>query len=111
MSKFSADIKKILTPGTPLCSLVYAAIGVVIAVLLLTIGPWKTLFIVAFGAVGGLLGGIGNKQEAVREIVNRRFPEKDAPIRDPNLDKSEIAEMTEKIIKNEAPAEPDNTQE
>ncbi|MBQ9196306.1 MAG: DUF2273 domain-containing protein [Clostridia bacterium] len=102
MRKLSEDIKRVLTPGSALCSLIYALIGAAIAVLLLTIGFWKTLFILAFAAVGALVGGIGNKQEAVRDAVNRRFPAKDAPIKetpvkDRNFSKSEIDEITERI--------------
>ena len=35
----------ILTVGTPQCAVACAVLGAVIAVLLLTIGFWKTLFI------------------------------------------------------------------
>ena len=119
MSKISADIKRVLTPGTPLCSLIYAVIGVIIAVLLLAIGFWKTLFILAFGAVGALLGGLGNKQEAVREAVNRRFPAKDAPIKEtPSKEKpaarSDIDEITERIesaIRTEKTEQTENTED
>lgn len=111
MRKLSDDIKRVLTPGSALCSLIYALIGVVIAVLLLTIGFWKTLFIFAFAAAGALLGGIGNKQEAVREAVNRHFPARDVPIKDSGLEKNEIAEMAEKIVKTETAEAPENTQE
>lgn len=102
MMKLSDDIKKVLTPGTPVCSALYAAAGVVIAVLLLTIGIWKTLFIFAFALVGGLIGGIANKQEAVRAAVNRRFPDRDVPIREVVADKNnDVAEMAEKIVQAE----------
>jgi len=83
MSRISSELKKYMTPGTPACAALYAFIGVVLAVLLLTIGVWKTLFILAFGAVGALIGGIGNKQEAVRSVVNRRFPARDLPLKNP----------------------------
>lgn len=91
------DFKSALTPGTWLCSAVYAAIAVVIAVLLLTIGLWKTLFIFAFGAVGAVLGRVGDKKAAVRDAVNRRFPAKDEPIKDTELERSDVAEISEKI--------------
>ena len=51
MNKLSSAIKEIFTPGTPLCALAYAALGVILAALLLTIGFWRTLFIAVFAAL------------------------------------------------------------
>lgn len=80
MNKLSSAIKEIFTPGTPLCALAYAALGVILATLLLTIGFWRTLFIAVFAALGALGGGIGNKRDAVRVAINRSFPPKDKPL-------------------------------
>ena len=80
MNKLSSAIKEIFTPGTPLCALAYAALGVILATLLLTIGFWRTLFITVFAALGALAGGIGNKRDAVRVAINRSFPPKDKPL-------------------------------
>ena len=80
MNKLSSAIKEIFTPGTPLCALEYAALGVILATLLLTIGFWRTLFIAVFAALGALAGGIGNKRDAVRVAINRSFPPKDKPL-------------------------------
>jgi len=80
MNKLSSAIKEIFTPGTPLCALAYAALGVILAALLLTIGFWRTLFIAVFAALGALAGGIGNKRDAVRVAINRSFPPKDKPL-------------------------------
>lgn len=56
MNKLSSAIKEIFTPGTPLCALAYAALGAILATLLLTIGFWRTLFIAVFAALGALAG-------------------------------------------------------
>lgn len=80
MNKLSSAIKEIFTPGTPLCALAYAALGVILATLLLTIGFWRTLFIAVFAALGALAGGIGNKRDAVRVAINRSFLPKDKPL-------------------------------
>ena len=80
MNKLSSAIKEIFTPGTPLCALAYAALGVILATLLLTIGFWRTLFIAVFAALGALAGGIGNKRDVVRVAINRSFPPKDKPL-------------------------------
>ena len=82
MNKLASVLKDLTTPGTPQCSLTYAVLGAVIAALLLIIGFWKTLFILAFAAVGALLGGISNKKETVRSAINRRFPSKDEPLKE-----------------------------
>lgn len=81
MSKFSNTLKMLLTPGTPLCALTYAVIGAVIAILLLSVGLWKTLFVLAFALVGAFLGGVTNKKEAVAGAVNRVIPPKNQPIK------------------------------
>lgn len=80
MNKLSSAIKEIFTPGTPLCALAYAALGVILATLLLTIGFWRTLFIAVFAALSAMAGGIGNKRDAVRVAINRSFPPKDKPL-------------------------------
>ena len=54
-----------------------AAGGIVLAVLFLTIGFWKTLFIAAMGGLGAFLFGIRDKQQILKDLVNRLFPPKD----------------------------------
>ena len=88
--------------GTKNGAIVCGVIGAVLAVLLLAIGFWKTLFIAAFAGIGALIGGVGHKKEAVREVVNRRFPSKDQPIRS-----EQLHEAAEKVLnkEEEKPAE------
>ena len=90
--------KSFFTPGTPACAVTFAIIGAVIAALLLAIGFWKTLFILAFAAVGALLGGVANKQEAVRDIVNKRFPAKDQPIKSEVVRDEALKDAVEKVL-------------
>lgn len=73
-------IKKVTEPGTRACSVFYAVIGAVLAILLLTIGFWRTLFIAAFAAVGALIGAIRDKSAFAKNTVNRVFPPKDQKI-------------------------------
>lgn len=82
MSKLNDVIRAMFRVGSPLSGVVYAALCVIIAVLLLTIGLWKTLFIAAFALLGGLIGGVASKKEFVRGVINRRFPAKDQPYDD-----------------------------
>lgn len=60
--------------GTPQCGVFGALCGVVLAVLLLTIGFWKTLFIFLFAAIGLFIGLVKDKKGAVRGVINRGFP-------------------------------------
>lgn len=80
MNKLTDTLRAMFRPGSALCAVTYAALGVILAVLLLTIGFWKTLFILAFAAVGAVLGGVSQKKEVIRNAVNKRFPSKDEPL-------------------------------
>ena len=73
-------LKEMLTWGTPACGVFCGVLGILLAILLLTIGFWRTLFIAVFAALGALAGGIGNKRDAVRVAINRSFPPKDKPL-------------------------------
>ena len=63
--------------GTPACGLLGLVMGVALAALLMTIGLWRTLFVVLLGAAGMFMGGVKDKQEAVRHLINRLFPPKE----------------------------------
>ncbi len=82
MNKMTALVREMFTPGTALCAVTYAAIGVAIAALWLTIGFWRLLFLAAFATAGAFLGGVRDKKNTVRGIINRRFPSKDEPLVD-----------------------------
>lgn len=82
MSKLESALKEMMTPGTRQCSLLCALLGALVAVLLLFIGFWKTVFILLCAGVGALLGGVGNKKETVRGVINRFFPSKDEPLKE-----------------------------
>ena len=57
---------------------IYGAVGgAALAVLFLTIGFWKTLFIAVMGGAGAFLFGISDKQQVFKDLVNRLFPPKD----------------------------------
>lgn len=68
--------KEGLRVGTPLCGLVGAGLGVIIALMLLFLGLWRTLFIAAFCAAGYFAGACANKTEIVKGWINRLFPPK-----------------------------------
>ena len=76
MKDVKALVKSMLVIGTPQCGAMGALVGTVLAVLLLTIGLGKTLFIAAFALLGAWVGGVRNKANFIRGIINRSFPEK-----------------------------------
>ncbi len=74
---FSTFVKNMFKIGTPECALFCGVVALVIAVLLITIGFWKTLLVVAVVAAGMLVGGIANKGEKVRSLVDKVVPKKE----------------------------------
>lgn len=62
--------------GTPLCGLAMGLLGVVLALMLLFLGIWKTLMVILFFAAGYFFGAYTNKAAAVKGFINRHFPPK-----------------------------------
>ena len=65
-----------LEVGTPRCGIVFGLVGVLVAVLLMVIGFWKTLFIAVMFAAGFVLGAINHKTAFIKSFINRLFPPK-----------------------------------
>ena len=87
------------TPGTPFCTVFCASAGALIALLWLWLGFWKMLFVVLFAVAGGICGGVADKRQAFRDLVNRRFPAKDEPIREENVQEPAGTQEIRKIVK------------
>lgn len=66
-----------LRMGTPLCGVVLGIVGVVVALMLLFIGFWRTLLVALFFAVGYFIGATSNKSETIKSVINRLLPPKD----------------------------------
>lgn len=62
-------LSQMLTTGTRMCALFGAAVGLVFAVLCLTIGVGKSLLIGLFCLVGAFIGGVKDKGAFIRRIV------------------------------------------
>ena len=60
---------QILTPGTAPCAIFGMAIGLLFAVLCLTIGVGKTVLIGLFCLVGAFIGGVKDKAGFVRKVI------------------------------------------
>ena len=73
---------KKLKMGTPAMGVAIGAILVGAAALVMIIGFWKALLLVALFAVGFFIGTVDNKQEFIREKANKIIPAKDAKVID-----------------------------
>ena len=60
---------QIFTPGTVPCTVFGMAVGVVFAVLCLTIGVGKAVLIGLFCLVGAFVGGVKDKAGFIRKII------------------------------------------
>ena len=63
-----------LDPGTPQCKVFFGVLGALVAVLILFIGVWKTLFILLFCAIGIFFGTVKDKIAMLKRIINKLFP-------------------------------------
>ena len=62
-------LSQMLTPGTVPCTIFGVAVGLIFALLLLTIGVGTTLIIGLFCLVGAVIGGVKDKAGFVRKII------------------------------------------
>lgn len=62
-------LSQMLTPGTLPCAIFGAAIGLIFAILWLTIGVGKTLLIGIFCLIGAFIGGVKDKKAFIRRAI------------------------------------------
>ncbi len=94
-------MKKLKT-GTPLMGIVIGAGFAAVAILIMVIGFWRALLLLALFGIGYFLGTVENKQEFIKDTVNKIVPAKEAKVIDI---KSEIAREQDSRQAAEAPAE------
>ena len=68
--------------GTPAMGIAIGLGLVGVAVLIMLIGFWKTLLLVALFGIGFFLGTVENKQEFIKDTANKIIPEKEAKVID-----------------------------
>ncbi|MBR5288709.1 MAG: DUF2273 domain-containing protein [Clostridia bacterium] len=66
---FKNFFSQMLTPGTVPCTLFGAAIGLVFAVLCMTLGVLKALLIGVFCLIGAFIGGVKDKMGFIKKIL------------------------------------------
>ena len=69
MMDMKSFFSQMLTPGTAPCTLFGMALGVVFAVLCLTIGVGKSMLIGGFCLIGAFIGGVKDKKAFVRKTI------------------------------------------
>lgn len=62
-------ISQMLTPGTAPCTMFGVCVGLIFAVLCLTIGVGKSLLIGLFCLVGAFVGGVKDKGAFLRRVL------------------------------------------
>ena len=62
--------------GTPECGIALGIVGAVVALMILFLGFWRTVFVAVLFAAGYFIGSSRDKAESVRAFVNKRFPPK-----------------------------------
>jgi uncharacterized membrane protein len=89
-----ADIFRV---GTPECAVFSGACAMVLGLLLLTVGFWNTVWIALLGAVGGFFGGVRDKKQILKNVLNRIIPDKKAmPYREQHPDIARAVRETSK---------------
>lgn len=66
---FKNFFSQMLTPGTVPCAVFGAGIGLVFAVLCMTIGVFKSMLIGVFCLIGAFIGGVKDKAGFIRKII------------------------------------------
>ena len=91
--------------GTPECAVFSAGVAMLLGLLFLWIGLWKTLLIFTLMLAGAFIGGVEDKQEWIRALINRLFPVKPAvTYREPRHSAGKAVRRAEKDAE-EAPRE------
>ena len=80
MSEQKPDLKEqfksCLTIGTPECAALMGVAGLVLGILFLLLGFWRTLLVVAIMLLGVFIGGVKDKKAFLAKVVNKLFPQR-----------------------------------
>jgi uncharacterized membrane protein len=74
MSNLDEKVREWITPGSPQGAVLYGVLGIILAFMFIFLGIWKTLFTIAFFILGLFWGGVKEKGEFFKHIVNKLFP-------------------------------------
>ena len=71
-----SPLSKLFKAGTPECAIFSGVAAMALGLLLLTVGFWNTVWIALFGVIGGFLGGVKDKKQMLKNVLNRIIPDK-----------------------------------
>lgn len=92
------SLRNILKVGTPECAVFCAVVAMALALMLLTLGFWRTLLAVLIVCVGAFIGGVKDKKGFISRIVNRLFPPKTAvPYRTTEKEAEQVEDIRKAI--------------
>ena len=72
MKDFKACLGQMCTPGSAAATISGAILGILFAILFLTIGFWKTLLIVLCCLIGALIGAVKDKKALLCRLSFRK---------------------------------------
>lgn len=85
--KDRSSLANLFRAGTPECAIFSGAAAMVLGLLLLTVGFWNTVWIALLGVIGGFIGGVRDKKQLLKNVLNRIIPDKKAvPYREQHPD-------------------------
>lgn len=89
-SKFEQMMQKVFKIGTPECAIFCCVLALVMAILFLSIGFWKTLLIVVMLVVALFIGGVSDKKATFQKAADKVAPvkEKVYKVRDARIEKA-----------------------
>ena len=103
----SSPFSKVFKAGTAECAVFSGALAMALGLLLLTLGFWKTVWIALFGVAGGFLGGVKDKKQMLKNVLNRIIPDKKSiPYREQHPEISQA--LKDAASKNRQPAGDDD---
>ena len=74
--KTREQMKNLLKIGTPECAIFMGFLGLVLGVLFLLLGFFKTLLVALIVLVFAFIGGVSDKKKYIGKLINRVFPAK-----------------------------------
>ena len=74
--KRTSFLSQVFTIGTPACGVFSALAALALALLLLLTGFWNTLWIALMTTAGAVIGGVKDKKQWLKNLLNRLIPDK-----------------------------------
>lgn len=70
MNKDKLSLENMFKIGRPECAITFGIIGFVVTAMLLLLGVWKSILLVAVVAICAFIGGVKEKREAFNRFID-----------------------------------------